>query len=294
MLRRHLYSLASVTLLGLCPAITPVALADDPLASARSSLTFAASFDGQADADFALGDRRIYHASSTERKDPKPGLPAGEIEVARGQGRHGGDALRFVKRSNGVVFFKAADNVAYRERDWSGTASFWLSLDPQADLGDWYCDPLQITEKAWNDGAIWVDFDKDKTPKEFRLGAFADLKVWNPNNRDFEKLPLAERPTVAVARPPFRRGAWTHVAITFERFNSGKADGVARLYLDGRPQGAVSGWNQRFTWDPAKAAIQVGISYVGLYDDLAIFNRALGEAEIQAVHAHQGRLGPAK
>jgi hypothetical protein len=262
----------------------------DPLAAIRESLTFWASFDTGADADFAKGDKQIYFASSAARKDPKPGLPAGEIDVAKGQGRLGSDALRFIQKSDKVVFYKAAGNVDYRKQDWSGTASFWLSLDPQSDLGYWYCDPIQITEKAWNDAALWVDFSKDEKPKHFRLGALADLKVWNPTNRDFEKMTAAERPMYAVTQPPFGRGRWTQVVVTFENFNTGQPDGLAKLYLDGKLQGAVSGRNQMYSWDPEKAAIQIGMGYVGLYDDLALFDRALSASEIQALYTHEGRL----
>ena len=260
------------------------------VAMIREALTFSASFDLGANADFAKGDKQIYTASSGERKDPQPGLPAGEIEVSKGQGRHGGDALRFIKKSGKVAFYKAAGNVDYRQQDWSGTASFWLSLDPQVDLGDWYCDPIQITEKAWNDAALWVDFSKDERPKHFRLGALADLKVWNPTNRDFEKMTAAERPVVVVTQPPFSRGTWTHVVITFEKFNTGKPDGLAKLYLNGKLQGAVTGRNQIYSWDQEKAAIQIGMSYVGLYDDLALFNRALNEAEIKVLYTLQAPL----
>ncbi len=266
----------------------------DPVAAIRKSLTLSATFDTGTDADFAKGDKHIYTASSSERKDSKPELPAGEIALAKGQGRHGSDALHFIKKSSKVVFYKAAENVDYRKEDWSGTVSFWLSLDPQQDLGDWYCDPIQITEKAWNDAGLWVDFSKDDKPKHFRLGVLADLKVWNPTNRDFEKMTPAERPVYEVTQPPFSRGKWTHVVVAFEKFNTGKPDGVAKLYLNGKLQGAVTGRNQVYSWDPEKAAIQMGMSYVGLYDDLSIFNRALSDVEIQTVYTLEGRLADTK
>lgn len=262
------------------------ASADDgeAVAAIRKSLTLSANFNAGADAEFAKGDKRIYTASSSARKDSKAGLPAGEVEVAKGEGRRGGDALRFIRKSGKVVFFSAANNIDYRKEDWSGTVSFWLKLDANKDLGDWYCDPIQITEKTWNDGALWVDFSKDDKPKQFRLGAFADLKVWNPDNKDFEKMSPAERPMHAVTKPPFSRDAWTHVVITFANFNTGKPNGSAKLYLDGKLQGAVAGRNQRFTWDVEKAAIQLGMSYVGLFDDLTVFNRSLTDAEVQVLN----------
>lgn len=273
-----------------------VASGDDQasLSAIRKSLTLSASFDAGPDADFAKGDKQLLTASSAQRKDAQPGLPAGEIELAKGQGRHGSGALRFIKQSGKVIFYKAAGNVAYRTENWSGTVSFWLSLDPNKDLGDWYCDPIQITEKAWDNGALWVDFSKDDKPKHFRLGAFADTNIWNPTNRNFDTIPAAERPMYTVTEPPFTTGKWTHVAVTFENFNTGKPNGTAKLYLNGKPQGSITNRNQQFTWTPDKAAIQLGMSYVGLYDDLSLFDRALSDAEIEALYKIEGRLSEAK
>src|SRR5262249_52785768 len=153
---------------------------------------------------------------------------------------------------------------------------------------------IQITEKAFNDAALWVDFTKDEKPKHFRLGAIADLKVWNPTNQDFEKMAAAERPTFAVTQPPFGRGTWTNVVIAFEKFNTGKPNGLAELYLNGELQGAVSGWNQTYSWNPEKAAIQLGMGYVGLFDDLALFDRMLSESEIKVLYKLQAPLAAPK
>src|SRR4030095_14698879 len=98
----------------------------------------------------------------------------------------------------------------------------WLSLDPEKDLEPGYCDPIHVTERGWNDGAIFADFTKDDTPRHFRLGAFADRKVWDPRERDWNAVPVPERPMVEVAKPPFARGQWTHVVLTWAGFNSGK------------------------------------------------------------------------
>ena len=46
-----------------------------------------------------------------------------------------------------------------------------LKLDPETDLEPGFCDPLQITDKAYNDSAVWVDFPKDDIPRHFRLVA---------------------------------------------------------------------------------------------------------------------------
>lgn len=259
-------------------------------AALKKALTFFASFENGMDAEFGGGDRRVFSASSAQRKDGKPGLPREEWEIASNQGRNGGNALRFVKRSQRVAYFPAKGNIAYQTKDWSGTISFWLNLDPNVDLGDWYCDPIQITEKAWNDAAIWVDFTKSDKPKHFRLGVLSDLSSWNPKKTlDFDKLPPGQQPSVVLTTPPFFRGRWTHVAITFDNFNTDKADGMATLYLDGKPTGSISPRNQTFSWDIDKAAIQIGMGYVGLFDELALFRRALTPEEISFLQGFSGK-----
>ena len=67
---------------------------------------------------------------------------------------------------------------------------------------------------------------------------------------------------------------------TFSNFNTGHSDGVAKLYLNGQPQGSLSARQQTFTWDPARTMVMLGLSYIGLWDELALFNRALTEAEV--------------
>lgn len=281
---RRIVILAVVSVLetGMAGGVSPAAAAEPSL---KQSLSFHASFDGGPNADYARGDRTLYTATSMKRDDARPGLPR-DVVIARGKGRRG-DALHFVKKNSAVVFFRAEKNIAYAPKDWSGTVSFWLSLDPEKDLEPGYTDPLQITERAWNDAGLWVDFS-DKPPRHFRLGAFADLKVWNPTNKDFEKMTPAERPMFDAGKPPFATGKWSHVVITFDHFNTGNDDGVATLYLDGQRRGSVQGRNQTFTWAPDKAAIMLGLSFTGLFDELAIFDRVLSLEEIQSLHRAGG------
>ena len=128
----------------------------------------------------------------------------------------------------------------YAASDWSGTVSFWLRVDPRSELEPGFCDPVQITPRAWNDAAFFVEFEKRPESIPFRLGVYANLDVWNPTKRKFEEIPASERPLVTVTDPPFAGNKWTHVVFTFERFNTGKPDGVARLYLDGEPRGVLA------------------------------------------------------
>ena len=191
--------------------------------------------------------------------------------------------LKFAKKNTKALYYPAAKNVAYQPRDWNGTVSFWLSLDPETDLEPGYCDPLQVTDEDYNDAALWVDFTRDDKPRHFRLGVFGDLKSWNPKDLPPDKNPDFLGRLVVVNKTPFARGRWTHVVITHQGLGSAKG-GVAKLYLDGVLQGKTPVISEPFGWDLERAAIRLGVNYVGLFDDLSVFNRELSAPEVKALH----------
>lgn len=248
------------------------------------ALTFHASFDQGVDADWALGDPLVYTAPSYREQDQAtPGIGNPTVDVAIGAG-HIGDALRFTVRNQDAIFYKAHDNVAYSSEDWSGTVSFWLSLDPATDLEPGFCDPIQITDAAYNDAAIWVDFTPEN-PRQFRLGVFGDLNVWNPDGQSPDEHPGFSDRLVVVDDPPFQHDRWTHVAITFAGLNK-PTGGRATLYLDGTAVSTTAdAINEPFTWEAGDGAIRIGVNYVGLIDDLSLFSRALSEDEVAALLA---------
>jgi hypothetical protein len=256
-------------------------------ASLASALAFHAPFDGGVDARHAAGDLTLYWSPTwARRSEAQPGLPPTDTVHVPGAGRFG-DAIRFSRRGAPVVFYQGGANTPYAASNWSGAVSFWLSTDPQGDLGTGFCDPIQITPRTWNNGAFFVEFEKGKisgADVPFRLGVYADLAVWNPTKRPFDEIPAAERPLVTVNNPPFAKGKWTHIVYTWESFNTGRADGIARLYLDGTPRGTLSPRQQTFTWEPAETRIALGLNYIGLFDELAVFNRALTEAEVASLY----------
>jgi hypothetical protein len=262
-------------------------------AALRKALTFHASFDGTVDAGYAIGDPKLYWAPSLkQRQEARPGLPdGGGVVAARGAGRFG-DALHFTKKGSPIVFFQGARNMPFEQANWTGTVSFWLKVDPRTDLEPGFCDPIQITPRAWNDAAFFVEFEKRPESIPFRLGVYADLHVWNPEKRRFADIPAHERPLVTVENPPFGRDKWTHIAFSFQNFNTGRPDGIVRLYLDGKPHGELSPRQQTFTWDPEKNAIALGLSYIGFLDELSIFNRALSGEEIATVYGLKAALAP--
>ena len=247
----------------------------------RKALTFHASFDQGTDADFSKGDRRLFtSASLNDRKIGKPGLPTSNaVSIVKGEGRFG-DALRFHRTGPDVVFYQVNQNLQYAKANWNGTVSFWLKLDPNKDLGPGYCDPLFITPRVYNDAALWVDFS-DKAPRFFRHGAVPDRKIWDTKMKDLDNLPEAERPLVVVTNPPFSNEAWTHIVIAFSNFNTGKPDGVSTLYLNGKKAGSVANREHTYTWEPNESTAVLGINYVGLFDELAFFDRALTAAEVK-------------
>ena len=267
----------------LCGCVTGGKQANENLGQA---LAFHASFDHGLDADFAAGDPLFRHGPSIAKQaEAKPGLPeSGEVQLAKDSGRFG-HALRFTKKKSPMPFFRAAKNVPYKTNDWSGTVSFWLSTDPAGELEPGFCDPIQVTPRAWNDACFFVEFEKRTNDIPFRLGVYPDFKVWNPSNKKWGDVTAAEKPLATAPTTPFARGKWTHVVFTWENFNTGRDDGIAKLYLDGAHATTISARRQTFMWDEDKCLIALGLSYIGLWDELSVFNRALTDAEIEQLHA---------
>ncbi len=248
-----------------------------------SAILFHAPFDGTTRAAISQGEGKLLTADSIERDKILGSATPAAVTIAAGEGRFG-DALRFAAKTDQVVFYEGVE-CGYQAHDWSGSVSVWLKLDPDKDLEPGYCDPLQITERAWNDAAFFVDFDKF-LPRDFRLGVFADVKSWNPKGIAWDDLPVAERPMIVVKRPPFSADQWTHVCFTWKHINAtGQQVPQAVLYLNGKRQGAYTPPAQ-FTWNLQKAAIMLGLNYIGLMDDLAVFNRELSAAQVSQLYQH--------
>jgi hypothetical protein len=267
-------------LFALCGVLAAASIPD----ALRPALTLHASFDKTADADSARGDRRIHHAPDYKQQAAaKPGLGDVDVAIEKSSGLAGSGALRFRSKNTRALFFRGNAHVAPQ----GGTISFWLSLDPQKDLAPGFCDPIQVTDKAYNDSAIWVDFTKDEVPRHFRLGVFGQLKAWNPRNIESDKNPDFTKRLVVVERPPFATGAWTHVTVTWSGLGSGT--GSSSLYLNGKLISTTSGIKESFEWDPERLAIRLGVNYTGLMDELAVFERALTASEISALYRSGSR-----
>lgn len=243
----------------------------------KEALLLAATFDQGFSADYARGDNRLYSASSYEQlATATPNYVPQEISLAENQG-HFGHALEFKRKSQPVIFFPAEQHTNYNAENWSGTISLWLSLDPETDLAPGFTDPIQITDSGYDDAALWVDFS-DKNPRSFRMGVYGDVKVWNPKGIGPDKNPAFQDRLLPAEDRPFQRGRWTHVVVSFSKLNS--EAGTARFYINGRPQGERK-ISEPFTWEEKEARIFLGLNYVGLMDEVALFDRALSEQEVK-------------
>lgn len=258
----------------------------------RESLTLYAPFNESLNAVHAKGDPTLLGAVARQKLLPGvPGLPENNvIQHAKGEGKYG-DALRFTKKSESAVFFKGEKNFHYAPTNWSGTISFWLKLDPDKDLEPGYCDPLQISAGSWNNGVFFAEFSKDETPRHFRFALRPLVQIWNPKNVGWEAIPAAQRPMVQVEKPPFGRDQWTHVLFTFENASTGAKNGAGKLYLNGEFAGEFRDWDLAVKWNPGGMLVAIGVYYVGLFDDLALFDRALTPAEVKTVYGLKNGVG---
>lgn len=254
----------------------------------KNALTFFVSFDNGFDADYAQGDQRMYTATSRRALDSaKAGMHNADHQLLAGQGQFG-DAFRFGSRTDTVIFFKGKDNIVYDPQNWSGSISFWLSLDPAIDLEPGYTDPIQITDTRWNDASIWVDFTGEN-PRDFRLGVIGDMAAWSKDTLNSPVETELKRRMVTVNDPPFKSTTWTHIAITYQSLGSDQS--ISTLFIDGEKIGTISGVNEPFTWEYDNAKIYLGLGFIGSMDEFAIFNRPLSDEEIKSVYQLKEGIG---
>ncbi|MFY0592234.1 LamG-like jellyroll fold domain-containing protein [Roseivirga sp.] len=258
---------------------------EDSSTGLKDALTFYTSFDTGTTADFALGDSNMYTASASyinsvrKLEEQQMGMHANDYRIASGKGKFG-DAFEFGAKSSKVVYYKSKDNISYNPQNWSGTISFWLSVDPATDL-DGYTDPVQITDKNYNDASIWVDFTNDNPPN-FRLGVIGDKNAWTQDTLASPYQVEFEKRLVNVDSPPFSRKTWTHVLITYEDLSN--ASSIASLYLNGIKKGSISGIDDPFTWNLGASSIFLGLGFVGLMDELSIYNKPLTISQIEELY----------
>jgi len=277
---------AVAALLAAAPA--PAQPDDDAL---KKAVTLYASFDEHVQADIAGGGKmlntRFNHPSQPGTFVVEPGFNDNVFRVARGRGVAGGGALEAadVLPRNGRVFFPAKGNLAYDPKGWGGALSVWCQTDPNKSLKTAFCDPVQITEKGANNGGLWFDFN-DAKPRDLRHGAFPAVPAGQKGiGEDDPKAPMVRVPRVAWAVSD-----WHHVVLSWSGFDTGKADAVSQLYIDGKLIGEVRDRAIAMNWDVDRTGVYVAVNYVGLMDELALFRRPLTADEVKQLHQRPGLL----
>nr|WP_298793619.1 LamG-like jellyroll fold domain-containing protein [uncultured Allomuricauda sp.] len=257
----------------------------------KEALTFYVSFDNGTTADFALGNSNMFtaKASYVNSRRSLEGIQMGmnnpDHRIAKGEGIFG-DAFQFGKKSDTVVFYKSENNIVYSPQSWSGTISFWLSVDTVNDL-DGYTDPIQITDTEFNDASIWVDFT-DANPPDFRLGLIGDKAAWTQDTLNVPVMTVFEKRLVTMKEPPFSKNSWTHVLVTYDGL--GTANSLGNLYLNGEKIGTVSGVDDPFTWVLEESKIFLGLNYSGLMDELSIFNTPFTDEQVKQLYDLEGGI----
>jgi hypothetical protein len=268
-----------LSLVAIGSLISSAVEAQDTTELARA-MTHYASFDKGFDADFSLGDKVCYARQSSGLV---VAVPNDEVRVVPNGGRFGG-GLHFTKKGSLRPQFKGPDVLNYNDKNWNSTVSVWLKLDPDKDLEPGYCDPVQIIGDDMKKGFIFLEWSKDETPRFFRFAVRPLFHIWNPTNVQWADIPFEKRPMVQVSKAPFSREAWTHVVFSLENINNKAKKPVGRLHLNGQLQGSIENWDLTFGWDPAQVQLVLGAAYVGYLDDLAVFNRALADAEVKQLY----------
>lgn len=255
--------------------------------SLRQSLSFHASFDSGLSADFSRGDGTCYNKKG---KELVPCELNADLVIDRSGGKFGG-CLYYPRKGITRPQFSGVNVLNYNDASWSTSVSIWLRLTPDKDLEPGYCDPVQITGDDTKKGYIFLEFSKDETPRYFRYAVRPLFPIWNPTNVQWADIPFEKRPMVQVGNPPFTRDTWTHVVFTLDKINDKKARPNGSLYLNGKLQGRIQNWDLTFGWNPDSIALVLGASYVGYQDDLAIFDRALTDVEVEKLYQLDGGVG---
>jgi hypothetical protein len=260
--------------------------AGEPERGIREALRLHASFDRGLEADFSRGDPVLYRFRNQAERVAGNVAASGEDEVSivPDGGRYGG-ALRRSGASAVRLFYQGRGLIDGGAPSFSGTISLWLRVSPDEDLPPGYCDPVMIMAEDHRRGFIFLEWSADHSPRKFRYAILPTTHRWNPRNLEWEALPEDQRPMVQLNHRPFARDRWVHVVATFDQVNQGQA-GSGKLYVDGKLQGSIAGWDLTFDWDPEKVIVVVGAGYVGDLDDLALFDRALNADEVRRL----GRL----
>jgi hypothetical protein len=262
-------------------------------AALKKAVLFYASFDETLKPDVGTG---MLWTRFNHEKEPgafvfEPGFDEKVFRIAKGKGVAGGGCLEAtdVLPRNGRIYYPLKNNLAFTKGGWGGTFSVWIDTDPNTLFKTKFCDPIQITQKGATNGGIWFDFN-DAKPRDLRMGVFPAVPAGAVGIKEDDP----KAPMVRVPKVGFKVGAWHHVVVSWSNFDTLKKDALATLYIDGKKIGDVKDRAIAMDWIVEKAGIYVAVNYVGLLDELAIFNRAITANEVALLHKTPGLLSGLK
>ena len=168
----------------------------------------------------------------------------------------------------------------------------WINHDPDKQLKTGFSDPVQITQKGAGNGGIWFDYNDAKPNRNLRMGTFPAI---GEGRTPIQESREAFSPMVWVDKPGFKVGDWHHVALVWHNFDTRKNDASATLTIDGKLMGEIKkDYSISMDWDLEKAGIYIAVNYIGLMDELALFNRALTPEEIGVLRSQPAVLSSLK
>jgi hypothetical protein len=263
-------------------------------AAVRKAVTFYASFDEAVKGDVGGGElragTRFPHPTEKGQFVFEKRIDSSVLKIANGKGIAGGAfAATDVVPKNGWLYFPVKGNLAYKKDGWSGSLSVWCNTDPHRLIKAKFCDPVQITQKGYDNGALWFDFN-DAKPRALRFGAFTARP-------EGQKAVPESDPKVPLVRAPgvdWKAGEWHHVVLTFKNLDTGKPDAITALYIDGKLIGEVKDQAIAMGWNVEKANVYLSLGYVGLLDEFALFDRALSAEDVTLLHKKPNLLAPLK
>jgi hypothetical protein len=261
-------------------------------AALHKAVTLYASFDDAVRADFGGGELTFSTRTTPEKGKFafEKGFNEKVFRIAKDKGIAGSclEATDILPKT-GRIFLPASGNIAFKKGGWGGALSVWINTDPNKLLKTGFCDPIQITQKGANNGGIWFDFN-DAKPRDMRMGVFPAV----PEGKKGVGESDPNAPMVRMKDIGFKSGDWHHIVITWQNFDTGKKDALAVLHVDGKRIGEVKDYEIAMDWEIEKAGIYVAVNYIGLLDELALFNRPLTAAEVTQLHQKPGLLSALK
>jgi hypothetical protein len=229
-------------------------------------LLFYSNFEKGVDALWAAGDVSAQGDWGKTRHHLNGGVVDGSVEFEK-------DATS--------MSYNAKTHFAYRDQAWGGAVSFWTSVDVSTLEAD-FPEPFHIGKKEgnaypWDDAVIFVDFTKP--PRSLRFGCY-------PNKVSEISDAMVDKHVIQVPNIGWKAGDWHHIVISWDNFNSGKADAEWSLYIDGVEKGRKSGMLMDVTWNIDDVSARFNhYKFSGQIDEIAIFGRSLNAVDATYLHA---------